>query len=89
MCFLQNEVFILISGHNLSCHRLFTLGPIGLAAIGVACVHAKEMYSRVKHEGVATYTIKDRNRHRRLILILTGFLFFSPTSVVIFQTFVW
>ena len=35
-----------------------------------------------------SYTSRDRNNDRRVILIIIGFLFFSPTSVVVFQTFV-
>jgi hypothetical protein len=68
--------------------RLFTLGPIGLAAFCVACVYVKEMLAKQRNSDAPSYTFKDRNNHRRVILIVIGFLFFSPTSVVVFQTFV-
>lgn len=68
--------------------RLFTLGPIVLAATGVACLYVKEALAKLKSEDAPTYTFRERNRHRRFIIIIIGFLFFSPTSVVVFQTFV-
>ena len=70
------------------CCSLFTLGPIGLAAVCVSYVYVKEALAKLQNEAAPSYTFKDRNSHRRVILIIIGFLFFSPTSVVVFQTFV-
>lgn len=67
---------------------MFTLGPICLAAIGVVGVYAKEAFAKLKDDASPSYTFKERNRHRRFIIIMIGFVFFSPSSVVIFQTFV-
>jgi hypothetical protein len=48
----------------------------------------KEALAKMKNEAAPSYTFLQRNSHRRVILIIIGFLFFSPTSVVVFQTFV-
>lgn len=63
---------------------------MALAALGVSILYVKEGLSKLKNEGegAPSYTMRQRNNHRRLILIILGFLFFSPTSVVVFQTFV-
>mmetsp|Transcript_13524 Transcript_13524/g.22246 ORF Transcript_13524/g.22246 Transcript_13524/m.22246 type:complete len:364 (+) Transcript_13524:290-1381(+) len=61
---------------------------MGLAATGILCLYIKEATAKLKNEASPSYTVQERNRHRRLIVIVLGFLFFSPTSVVVFQTFV-
>jgi hypothetical protein len=71
-----------------SVKRLFTLGPIGLAAVCVSYLYIKEAFAKLQNDGSPSYTFRDRNSHRRVVLIVIGFLFFSPTSVVVFQTFV-
>lgn len=68
--------------------RLFTLGPLVLAAGGIACLYVRAVLARRKNPAAPSYTTKERNKHRRFIVIVLGFLFFSPSSVVIFQTFV-
>lgn len=64
------------------------MGPIVVAAVGVSIVHAREAIAKMKNEAAPSYTFKERNRHRRFIIIIIGFICFSPSSVVIFQTFV-
>lgn len=67
---------------------LFTLGPMVLAAVGILGLYVKEAFSKMNNDDTLVYTFRERNRHRRVVVILLGFLFFSPTSVVVFQTFV-
>jgi hypothetical protein len=67
---------------------LFTLGPMVLGLIGISGLYIRQVLSKLNDGSHPTYTIRQRNNHRRLIIIILGFLFFSPTSVVVFQTFV-
>ena len=86
-CLIHNIRCTLIT-HLVFSVRLFTMGPMVLAAMGIMGLYAKESFSKLNNDGKTVYTIQERNRHRRLIVILLGFLFFTPTSVVVFQTFV-
>jgi hypothetical protein len=59
-----------------------------LAAICVGCLYGKEVLAKQQNSSRPSYTRKHRNSDRRVILIVIGFLFFSPTSIVVLQTFV-
>ena len=64
------------------------MGPLCLAATCVSCLYFKQKLAKLKNPTAPSYTVKERNGHRKVILIVLGFIFFSPTSVVVFQTFV-
>lgn len=71
-----------------SLRRIYTVGPMILAAICVAVLMVKEVLAKQQNASHPSYTRKQRNLDRRVILIVIGFLFFSPTSIVVLQTFV-
>jgi hypothetical protein len=64
------------------------LGPIALAVLLVAWLYVKESSARRVNERNPSYSRKQRNDDRKVVCTIIGFIFFSPTSIIIFQTFV-
>jgi ABC-type Fe3+ transport system permease subunit len=61
---------------------------MALAFVCVALLYVKETLAKQQNSSRPSYTRKQRNLDRRVVLIIIGFLFFSPTSIVVLQTFV-
>ena len=68
--------------------RLYTIGPFIFLVGIMMLVSLRVRISKRLNPHNPSYTYKQKNNDRKRLIILTGFIFFSPASVKIFQTFV-
>ena len=67
---------------------LYTVGPFILIIAILILVSIRVRISKRLNPSNPSYTYKERNNDRKRLIIIVGFIFFSPASVKVFQTFV-
>ena len=68
--------------------QLYTIGPFVFILAIFVIVTLRVAISKRLNPRNPSYTYKQRNNDRKRMIIIVGFIFFSPASVKIFQTFV-
>lgn len=68
--------------------RIYTIGPFIFVLGILMLVTLRVRIAKRMNPRNPSYTYKQKNNDRKRLIILTGFIFFSPASVKIFQTFV-
>jgi hypothetical protein len=68
--------------------RVFTLGPLILIIALTLCLHLRMALARRMNQSSPSYSLQQSREQSKLVIIFVAFVFFSPSSVHIFQTFV-